>query len=94
MQRLVDKGYQASQEYAADQAAVAIMKRVGYNPLALKHMLEEMAKMLGPKSGGFGKTHPTPANRIQKLESVLSGAGGTVIMGIRKARFDKAMEGI
>ncbi|MBN1662253.1 MAG: M48 family metallopeptidase [Deltaproteobacteria bacterium] len=94
MKQLVDTGYQSSQEYAADQAAVVIMKRVGYNPSALKDMLEEMGKRLGPKSGGFGKTHPSPANRLQKVGSSLAGSGPTVAAGIRKARFEQAMTGI
>jgi predicted Zn-dependent protease len=94
MKRLVDTGYQSSQEYDADQAAITIMKRVGYNPLALKGMLEEMGKRMGPNAGGFGKTHPTPQSRLQNVASALEGSGSTIMPIARKARFDKTMTGI
>src|SRR3989339_1427768 len=46
MKNMVDNGYQSSQEYDADKAAVTILKRVGYNPTALKDMLEQMDRQL------------------------------------------------
>lgn len=94
MKRMVDNGYQSSQEYDADHAAVTILKRVGYNPAALKEMLEEMGKRLGPKSGGFGKTHPTPHDRLQNigpLQSRFSPGQGPVM---RDSRFSRMMRGI
>lgn len=94
MKRMVDNGYQSSQEYDADNAAVTIVKRVGYNPAALKDMLEQMEKRLGSKSGGFGKTHPTPHNRLQNIEPLLKGFGPSKEPSIRKARFSKIMLGI
>ncbi|MFH2011429.1 MAG: M48 family metalloprotease [Pseudomonadota bacterium] len=94
MKELVDKGYQSSQEYDADIAAVTIMKRVGYNPPALKNMLEEMDKRLGQNSGGFGKTHPTPQKRLENIGPYLEGFVVVVIPNARKARFNKVMAGI
>ena len=91
MKQMVDKGYQSSQEYDADQAAVAIVKRVGYNPRALKDMLEEMEKRLGAHSGGFGKTHPSPQDRLQNIEPLLKGLGAVTEPYVRKTRFNKAM---
>jgi predicted Zn-dependent protease len=94
MKQLVDRGYQSSQEYEADRAAVMIMRRVGYNPAALADMLQEMARRLGPNAGGFGRTHPTPQNRLQRIDPVVTASGMAVIPAVRKARFDKAMAGI
>jgi predicted Zn-dependent protease len=94
MKNMVDNGYQSSQEYDADHAAVTIVKRVGYNPAALKDMLEQMEKQLGSNSGGFGKTHPTPHNRLQNIEPLLKGFVSSKEPGIRKARFSKIMMGI
>lgn len=94
MVKMVDNGYQSSQEYDADNAAVTIVKRVGYNPTALKDMLELMEKQLGSNSGGFGKTHPTPHNRLQNIEPLLKGFGSSKEPSARKARFSKVMLGI
>ena len=94
MKKMVDNGYQSSQEYDADNAAVTIVKRVGYNPTALKDMLEEMEKQLGSHSGGFGKTHPTPHNRLQNIEPLLKGFGSVKEPNVRKVRFSKIMRGI
>ncbi|MEI6614876.1 MAG: M48 family metallopeptidase, partial [Chrysiogenales bacterium] len=77
MKQMVDNGYQSSQEYDADKAAVTIVKRVGYNPTALKDMLEQMKKQLSSNSGGFGKTHPTPHDRLQNIEPLLKGFGSS-----------------
>ncbi|MBN1381822.1 MAG: M48 family metallopeptidase [Deltaproteobacteria bacterium] len=94
MKTLVDTGYQSSQEYAADKAAVTIMQRVGYNPMALKDMLEQMAGRLGPNSGGFGKTHPSPQKRLQNIAPVLQETGTPTIPAVRKTRFDRMMANI
>jgi predicted Zn-dependent protease len=94
MKKMVDTGYQSSQEYDADKAAVSIVKRVGYNPTALKDMLEQMDKRLGQNSGGFGKTHPTPQKRLQNIEPLMQGFGAIKTPSARKARFDKVMASI
>lgn len=94
MKKLVDTGYQSNQEYDADRAAVTIVKRVGYNPTALKDMLEQMDKRLGQNSGGFGKTHPTPQKRLQNIEPLIQDFGTIKTPTLRKIRFDKFMAGI
>lgn len=94
MKKMVDNGYQSSQEYDADNAAIKIVKRVGYNPAALKDLLEQIETQLGAKSGGFGKTHPTPQNRLQNIEPLLKGLGSGKEPGARKTRFSKNMLGI
>ena len=65
---LINKGYARSSEYAADQAAVALLRRVGYNPNGLVEMLTLMKKNL--KAGGldFAKTHPAPDDRIKEIQ--------------------------
>lgn len=94
MKKMVDNGYQSSQEYDADNVAVTIVKRVGYNPTALKDMLEQMEKQLGSHSGGFGKTHPTPHDRLKNIEPLLKGFGSVKEPNVRKARFSKVILGI
>ena len=65
---LINKGYARSSEYEADQAAVALLRRVGYNPNGLVEMLTAMKKNL--KAGGldFAKTHPAPEDRIAEIQ--------------------------
>lgn len=65
---MISKGYARSSEYEADQAAVALLKRVGYNPNGLAEMLFAMKKNL--KAGGldFAKTHPAPDDRIAEIQ--------------------------
>ena len=94
MSTLVDKGYARKQEYAADEAAIEIMKRVGYNPVALKDMLAEMTKALGHESGGFGKTHPKPSDRISELEADIKGFGPVQSPNARQVRFKQQLANI
>jgi predicted Zn-dependent protease len=94
MKKMVDSGYQSSQEYEADNTAIMIVKRVGYNPTALKDMLEQMNKQLGSSVGGFGKTHPTPVNRLQNIEPLLKGFVSSGEPIVRKTRFSEVMRGI
>lgn len=63
---LINNGYSKKFEYAADQAAVMIMNRVGYNPAALIDMLKIMKDKLKPDGTDFAKTHPSPKARIKK----------------------------
>jgi len=91
MKTLVDNGYQSSQEYDADKAAITLLKRVGYNPAALKDMLDQMDERLGQNSGGFGKTHPTPRKRLENIDPLLKSIGTVKVPSVRKARFYKSM---
>jgi predicted Zn-dependent protease len=65
---MIEKGYSRSSEYEADLKAVALLRRVGYDPNGLVEMLTAMKKNL--KAGGldFAKTHPSPENRIEEIQ--------------------------
>jgi predicted Zn-dependent protease len=69
---MMNSGYSRSLEYAADQSAVAILARAGYNPRALVSMLNGMKAQLARHSGGFGKTHPTPDDRISRVATAVA----------------------
>ena len=60
---LVVKGYSKSQELEADAAALSLLAGAGYQPSGILEMLEAL-KQKQDKTKGFGKTHPTPADRI------------------------------
>jgi predicted Zn-dependent protease len=65
---LMNSGYSREFEREADRAAVAILKRVGYDPRALISMLEVMDRRLKPGGLDFAKTHPDPKDRIKDIE--------------------------
>lgn len=92
--KLVDSGYSRAFEYQADAGAVRVMKSAGYNPSALKSMLEEMGRRTTEGGPGFGKTHPTPARRLAEITGVATSSGPVSAPAARGARFDKAVAGL
>lgn len=91
---LVDTGYARSLEYEADEAAVTIMKRIGYDPNALVEMLEEMKKRLVPGRGDFFATHPEPESRIDEAREFIGPYAAVTVPAKRKQRFAQAMRKI
>ena len=65
---MVTNGYSRDQEYDADSTALALLELAGYEPSSLISMLRVLEKNQAGKTGGFGKTHPTPAQRIANAE--------------------------
>ena len=91
---LMNSGYARKQEYQADASAVRILKAVGYDPLALARMLNEMEKNLKPGGHDFAATHPPPRDRIKDVEKLAAGTASTAIPAARQKRFAKALGGI
>lgn len=92
---MVNSGYSRKFETQADQAAVAIMRRAGYNPTALKTMLEIMDRhMQGGEKKGFGKTHPDPSVRIKDIEPLISDCGPLANVPKRQDRFRKELASV
>jgi len=89
--QMVSLGYSRGQEYAADAEAARIAYRAGYNPAGLAEFLRTLqAKAAKADKKGFFSSHPPPADRLKKVESLLadeklSGATDPV----RTARFSK-----
>jgi len=90
---LVNNGYSRSFEYQADQAAVTLVRRLGYNPQGLIDMLQAMGKTL--KKGGldFARTHPAPGDRIKEIQSKQKFAS-IVEPSARQERFNTAVAGM
>ena len=88
---MVNSGYARKLEYEADASAVNIMAGIGYNPNGLRNMLQEMGKRMEHEKGGFAKTHPSPADRIEHISAKLSGLGKIRPNTIRTTRFEKAL---
>lgn len=88
---MINNGYSRSYEYDADQAALLIMRRVGYNPSGLVDMLTVMDQKLKPGGLDFAKTHPAPQDRIAEIQK--SGLTFTSVSSskVRQDRFIKAV---
>jgi beta-barrel assembly-enhancing protease len=70
---LVNSGYSRDLEFQADQMALVIMRRAGYNPQAFDDMLKLMETKVKSGGPGFGKTHPEPKDREAAVEKALTG---------------------
>jgi beta-barrel assembly-enhancing protease len=88
---LVNSGYSLAFEKQADNSAVTILERIGYDPNGLVDMLDQMKTRLTPGSPGFGRTHPTPAVRIANIRSRTGAFKPVAIQPIRQARFERLL---
>ncbi len=92
---MMNSGYSRNLEFEADEAAIKIMQRTGYNPDGLIEMLEQMKKNLVPGRHDFGATHPKPQDRIDRIKKKLGANPPAVVEPpARKTRFSQAVERI
>jgi len=91
VQTMVNSGYSQSQEFEADNTAMALMASAGYNPNGLITMLRALSNVQTSGSG-FGKTHPTPQRRITNAERTVANHARNVTdtSRSREARFTAA----
>jgi len=85
---LVNNGYSQSQEFDADTTALGLLAATGYRPSGLLDMLRELEKTQQGKSGGFTKTHPSPASRISNVEKSIGKYQVADTTSFRAARFE------
>ena len=93
---LVERGYDRKYEFEADNLAVKFAARTGYNPNGLAEFLKSMEtdKPAGAGAGWF-KTHPSPQDRLAKVQSEISGLKQVpATLDIRTARFAQAAKGL
>ena len=65
---LFARGYGRSEEYAADQHGVDILRRAGYNKDTMLDALTWIRRVSGDSGGGFLSTHPALDDRIAAIE--------------------------
>ncbi|MER3429151.1 MAG: hypothetical protein C4334_13875 [Pyrinomonas sp.] len=63
--------YSREAETQADVGAVQLMRRAGYNPYGLANFMRTMRG-----GGGFFSDHPSPANRVERIEEEIRLTGG------------------
>jgi predicted Zn-dependent protease len=91
---MINNGYSRSFEYQADETAVILLQRVGYNPRGLIDMLTVMEKKLKPGGFDFAKTHPAPRDRIAEIQGDNLSVTPVATPKIRQERFLKAVGNI
>jgi len=69
-QTMVNSGYSQVQEFEADTTAMSLMAAAGYKPQGLIEMLNALKTAQNSRTG-FGKTHPTPAQRITNADKTV-----------------------
>lgn len=67
---LVNSGYSQTHEFEADKLALTLMHDAGYNPYAMLEMLS-LLKTQTKGETGFGKTHPAPQKRLDRVNAIL-----------------------
>jgi predicted Zn-dependent protease len=89
---LVNSGYGRALEHEADQAALAILVRAGYDPRGLVNVLHGLDEMENSRvdaaSGpGFLKTHPKPRGRIDRVRPTVAAQPGVNETPAQAARY-------
>jgi len=91
VQTVVNNGYSQSQEFDADNTAMSLLASAGYSPSGLTEMLGELRTAQSNSSGGFNKTHPSPAQRITNAERSVGRYRVTDTRSYRQARFNSTV---
>lgn len=68
--RLAERSFEQSQEYDADDHAVELLRRAGRPPGLLRYALELLLQTYGETGGGWFATHPSTADRIDRLPAL------------------------
>jgi predicted Zn-dependent protease len=90
---MVDSGYSKSQEFEADEKALSIMAKAGYYPKAMEDMLFVLKEKSNAQTG-WGKTHPSPKERIKNLENLYKKYSVEDFRESRQPRFLEATKDI
>jgi predicted Zn-dependent protease len=86
---LYTKGYEKKLDLEADQAAVELLQRTGYDPHALLEVLAAITETDAPNHRRWFKTHPKTKTRLKKLIPLAAAAKDRP--EIRQQRFRTAL---
>jgi predicted Zn-dependent protease len=97
MLNVMAKGYDRGWEYDADRSALDLLARLGYDPLALKRVLQKLGVRKEGFLTGWDKTHPPPQDRVAEIDKIVDQRQkeGKPLRGqvepVRTQRFQAAM---
>jgi predicted Zn-dependent protease len=90
---LVVNGYGKSQEFQADESGMIYLAKAGYNPGALKDLLDRLVSQGASSGGGIMKTHPATKDRIKNVQQKMpSGKVDPALVQLRSQRFQVALK--
>lgn len=90
---LINNGYSREFENEADEMAISILTKTGYDKYSLNRVLVSMEPELTTGGADFSKTHPAPEQRIEKIEKNTNVIGsGEALPG--SERYNTAIRGI
>jgi predicted Zn-dependent protease len=84
---MINSGYSQTQEFEADATALSLMAAAGYDPQGLLAMLRVLEQNQRDTTSGFGKTHPSPTQRISNAQKTVGQYQVTDTRSYRQARF-------
>ncbi|MCL2759898.1 MAG: M48 family metalloprotease [Treponema sp.] len=67
---LMRSGFSQTQEFEADMEAIVLLAGAGYDPRALLDMLRILQQVQTAQRNGFYTTHPSPEQRIARLDGM------------------------
>ena len=89
---LVVRGFSKSQELEADETALSLLASAGYQPSGMLEMLEALRQRQGNDNrAGFGRTHPSPAERITAANRLIGRYRVEDTRAYRARRFSTAV---
>ncbi len=92
---LVNTGFSKEQEFEADKNALYLLNDAGYDSRAMLDMLSQLDT--SSSNSGWGATHPSPKDRIKKVEKELAKMEKANILSsdgkkLRTERFEEEYE--
>jgi Zn-dependent protease with chaperone function len=67
---LMSNGYSQQQEYNADLEAVVLLASAGYDPKAMRSVLDLLQRSTPQRVSGLYSTHPSPGLRINNIQAL------------------------
>ena len=80
-------GYSREQEFEADSTAMSLLDLSGYEPSSLMDVLRVLERNQPGRPGGFNKTHPTPAQRIDNANKTVGNYSVPDTRSYREVRY-------
>ena len=87
--QLIGLTYSRDHETQADIGGVDYMVKAGYNPLGMVETMEILERQRASRKIEFLSTHPSPANRRQRLEEAIAEKGYFTETQSRRKDYDK-----